>query len=228
MSKFFLVLAVSFLVPTVHAEPSESQGIFDITSVEIHEVTEDVPPTIQVESDCTLSPFDAPDLGTPDVDIGQIITIGEKVWQIIQDNKPVVNVKTAVASALPRGVTCWTDLENWQPPKTQSYEVTYKNYFGMEVVKFRFRLQYTYGGTYDGKGKFLSSVTVIPAELNVLWGYTFNADVELSPAVNLGSKTDPLAGLELDLKWSVNTVMKASQNSFHFFVQGDGALQAQN
>lgn len=65
-----------------------------------------------------------------------------------------------VAHALPRGLRRWTDLERWSPPETKTYEVVYKNKFGMEVVKFRFRLQYTYGGRRSGRGRYLANVSV--------------------------------------------------------------------
>ena len=58
-----------------------------------------------------------------------------------------------------------------------------------------------------------------------MWGYTFDAHVEVGQAINLGSANDPLAGLEMNVRWNLKTVIKESQNSFHFFVQGDGALK---
>ena len=98
----------------------------------------------------------------------------------------------------------------------------------MEDVKFRFRLQYTYGGGHSGIGKYLANVTVMPAEVSVSWGYTFNADVQVLNAVNVGTSLSPVAGLELNLKWQVKTVLKESDNSFNFFVQGDGVSQVAN
>ncbi|MBX3020851.1 MAG: hypothetical protein KF799_04180 [Bdellovibrionales bacterium] len=156
----------------------------------------------------------------------QIVAVGTKVWQIAEANKPVVNVKTPVISALPRGLSCWSDLEQWKAPKVQTYETVYKNGFGMEVVKFRFRLHYTYGGGSKGKGQYLANVTVMPAELNVSWGFNFNAVVEVGQAVNLGTSEDPIAGLELNMKWQVKTIVKDINSSYHYFVQGDGIAQA--
>ena len=192
-----------------------------IASVEMQQVADDTGVKPLINNECTnLRPFD---VGT--IVWSDIVTVGEKIWQIVEAGKPVVSVQVPVAFALPRGLTCWTDLDHWQVPRTQTYEVRYKNYFGVEVVHFRFRLQYTYGGGNDGVGRYLANVTVMPAELNVAWGYDFNAVVEVEQAVNMGSKKDPLAGLELNLKWTVKTVLKESDNSFHFFVQGDGAVK---
>lgn len=152
----------------------------------------------------------------------QIVNVGAKVWDIVKMGKPVAHMETPVVHALPKGLQCWNDLEHWQAPRTQTFEVVYKNGFGMEVVKFRFRLHYTYGGGKADRGQYLANVTVLPAELNVSWGYTFDAKVEVANTVNLGTRENPLAGVEMNLRWTVNTVFKESQNSFHFFVQGDG------
>lgn len=156
----------------------------------------------------------------------QIVNIGQKVWEIVQAGKPVVHMETPVANALPKGLLCWTDLEHWQAPRTQTYEVIYQNGFGMEVVKFRFRLHYTYGGGKADRGQYLANVTVLPAELNVMWGYNFDAKVEVQPAVNLGTTENPIGGLELNVRWTVKTVVKESINSFHFFVQGNGETKS--
>lgn len=201
---------------------------WDVSSIEITEVSDNAPPSILVDTDCSRTPLAGPEPDAFDIDLEKIISIGEKIWKIVEANKPVVNVKTNTVSALPRGIVCWSDLDGWKAPKTRSFEVKYKNYFDMEVVKFRFRLQFTHGGGYDGLGKYLANVTVLPAELNVIWGYKFNADVEILPAVNIGSSKNPVAGLELNLKWTIATPMKETQNSFHMFVQGDGDYRAEN
>ncbi len=156
----------------------------------------------------------------------QVVNIGKKLWSVVENGKPVVQMETPVAHALPRGLYCWSDLEHWQAPRTQVYEVTYRNGFGVEVVKFRFRLHYTYGGGRADKGQYLANVTVLPAELNVSWGYNFDAKVEVQPAVNLGTKENPIGGLELNVRWTVKTFLKESINSFHFFVQGDGVAKS--
>lgn len=186
-----------------------------IASVKIHDVTE--PMTFNNNCSQGLSSFDLGLIGW-----GDIITVGEKLWEVVTANKPVVNLQTPVAFALPQGLKCWSDLDGWQAPRVQSIDVSYKNYLDIEVVKFRLRLQYTYGGGYQGKGKYLANVAVFPADLEVSWGYTFDAKVEAEQAVNIGTSADPVAGLELNLLWTTKTVLKESDNSLHFFVQGDG------
>ena len=54
--------------------------------------------------------------------------------------------------------------------KSDFYEVSYKNLFNLEVVNLRVRLQYTYGGSENGRGKYLANVSLVPAEINETWG----------------------------------------------------------
>lgn len=193
---------------------------WDVASVEVHELADSTPAKTLIESKCSSAEFEIMDGGLDD-----IVAIGEKLWKIVEGGRPVVTVQVPQAHALPRGVYCWTDLDHWQEPAAKTYEVIYKNYFGMQVVKFKFRLQYTFGGGKDGVGHYLANVTVIPADLSVMWGYNFDAQVEVAQAVNLGSRENPLAGLELNLLWQVKTVVNENHQAVRFFVQGDGVVQ---
>lgn len=222
MFRYMIFAATLWCAPNAFA----SWQPWDVQKVEMQMVDEG--PSIDifaVENDCTKLNSVRPML-LDNISWDQIIAIGEKVWEIVKAGKPVVKIETPVAHALPRGLECWADLEHWQAPRTQTYEVKYKNGFGMEVVKFRFRLHYTYGGGKAEKGQYLANVTVLPAELNVMWGYNFDARVEVAQAINMGTTENPMAGLELNLRWNVKTVLKESENSFHFFVQGDGVSKS--
>ena len=166
----------------------------------------------------------AEDLSTLDEVLTAIEKIGTRIWKLVEANRPVVHVESKVANALPRNVSCWMDLENWKVPKVYKYNVTYKNLFGAEVVNFTFRVIYTYGASYEGRGKYLSNVSVHPAELDLLWGYTFNSKVEVQRIINLGTKEEPVAGMEMKLIWQVSTPLKDSQQSKIFFITGAGEV----
>ncbi|NJM10080.1 MAG: hypothetical protein HC883_04120 [Bdellovibrionaceae bacterium] len=225
MLRYLMFITLAFGGWQAFADQKESLWPWDIQSVELQKIEDvDGPQTLVLKNDC--SQLNSSGVLIDGIAWDQILSIGEKVWEIVQAGKPVVHIETPVAHALPRGLECWSDLEHWQAARTQTYEVIYKNGFGMEAVKFRFRLHYTYGGGKAELGKYLANVTVLPAELNVLWGYNFDAKVEVQPAINMGSSKDPMAGLELNVHWTVKTVVKESINSFHFFVQGDGVSRS--
>lgn len=160
-----------------------------------------------------------------DIDIDKIINYAKMAWKFVKDNKPVVNVKRDRANALPAGVSNAFDLTNWSTPVYKTYRVSFENLFGMSVVDFKFRAAYTYGGRYNGVGRYLTNVTIVPSTVEVAWGYTFNADVVVTSTVNIGTKSAPIAGMEYEIRYSVDTVMKHFDETVNFFAAGDGRFQ---
>lgn len=173
-----------------------------------------------------VSPSDI--LGTLDetsIIIDHIIAIGEKIWKIIERNKPVVTQTYQTASLLPEGVKNWTQLSGWKVPETRVYKTVYKNGYGMEVAEFNYRVAFTPGGTVNGKGQYLARVEIEPAVLNVAWGYKFNASGEILSVTNAGTSKEPIAAMELRMNWSVDTVIRHMQESTRFYVRGDGLFK---
>lgn len=164
-------------------------------------------------------------LGTIEVIVDQIINIGKKIWAIIDAGKPVVNVKSYTANALPRGLTCWTDLSNWNAPQSKVYRVQYKNGFGADVVDFTYRVMFTSGGSLNGQGKYITNATIQPAALDVSWGFRFNASAEVPSVFNQGTMQAPVAGMQMNMKWAVDTVLAHSEQADSFFINGMNLLQ---
>lgn len=158
------------------------------------------------------------------IDPSEIVNLGLKIWKIIEDNKPVVNVRGMTAQALPSGITCWDQLEGWKIPISREYEVTYVNGFNMDVVKFNFRILFTYGGRFNGVGAYIANLSIMPEHLDVSWGYKFDAEVKVPYVVNLGTRENPVAGSQISLDWNVRTPLKDSRASVVFFVSGNGEL----
>lgn len=158
-------------------------------------------------------------------DLGSIIAFGEKIWSIVEAGRPKVSIKTPVVHALPANTKCWMQLENWQAPKSALWQIVYKNLYGVEVVKFKYRVLFNYGGGLNGLGKYLANATVIPAEVNVAWGFSFDAQVQVGRVLNVGSSKNPNAGLQMGVNWTVKTVLKETIRTENFFLQGDGLMK---
>lgn len=228
-----VLLLVALATLSFHAGANEAflRKYLTVGQVQITEepdmavLTEVMMPT-SVENDCSAMPntpaFSPTDLS--DVIWDQIDAIGARIWKIIEDNKPVVDLNFQAAHALPRGVVCWSDLDSWKAPRSQRYRATYKNAYGMKVVDFAFRVVFSYGGGRDGKGLYIANAAVYPAQLDVSWGYKFNAEAKVGQALNLGTSASPMAGLEIAVNWNLGTVVKDSQTTVNFFMQGDGLM----
>ena len=164
-------------------------------------------------------------LDEANVELDQIINMGTKIWKIIEANKPVVNLNFVAASALPKGVTDWQDMQGWQAPMSQIVHMTYTNGFNMNVVDFAYRIIFTYGGSVNGKGKYITQMQVMPANLSVAWGYTFEASADANTITNAGTSANPVAALQALVSWRVKTVIKDMQSTNSYYMRGDGLFQ---
>lgn len=159
--------------------------------------------------------------------LDKIVNLAEKIFNIIEKNQPVVNVTTNYANAVPYGTSHWTQLQGWSRPATRRYAFTMKNGYGSQVVKVTYQVHYTYNGNFQGKGKFLTGVTVEPLNIEAAWGYKVSlvSEVPDSTIANVGTSEDPIASMQVQLKWNVHTVIKDITSKAVYYVQGDGFLQ---
>ncbi|HEX4924595.1 MAG TPA: hypothetical protein VFV50_10935 [Bdellovibrionales bacterium] len=157
--------------------------------------------------------------------VDTIVNIGKTLWSIVEANRPVVNIQSNYATALPRGSEDWATLECWSRPTARTFKTTYANKLGGKPVEFTFKVLYTYGGRKDGVGRYLNNVTIVPVHLSVGWGYKFAAETVVGNVLNAGPTAAPVAALELQLNWSVETVLKHVRDSESFYVRGDGYFE---
>ena len=156
--------------------------------------------------------------------LDRIINIAEKIWGIIEKNQPVVDINVKYANAVPYGIQHWTQLQGWSKPKTKTYSFVAKNLYGISVVKVVYQLQFRHSGNYQGKGKFLTGVTIEPVSVETLWGYKVSlvAEVPDSSIANVGTHEDPIASMQVQLRWTIHTPIKDVQQRVVYYVQGDG------
>ncbi|MEO5969209.1 MAG: hypothetical protein ABIQ95_04715 [Bdellovibrionia bacterium] len=154
-----------------------------------------------------------------------IMNIGKGLWTLIEQNRPTSDIKQDTAFALPSGVPQWEDLEAWATPVSKVYHITYSGFFGQKAVDFYYRLLFLPRGTYEGKGLYLSNVTIMPANLYVGWGYHFSSNVLVSKVFNAGSHSDPIGAMQLQIEWQVDALFSHRRGSHEFYIRGDGTFQ---
>lgn len=164
-------------------------------------------------------------LDVANVILDQIINMGKKVWNVIELGRPVANVTSMVATALPKGVEMWNQLEQWQAPRSQSFRVTFQNGFGVNVVDYVYRVVYVAGGSVAGKGKYIGYATIEPGLVQVAWGFTFNSNVTVPTVFNMGTSDSPVGAMNLNVQWSVDTVLKHIQTSESYFINALGEMK---
>lgn len=165
-------------------------------------------------------------------DIGEIIRVGREIWQIIEANRPQVDVSNQYWSAVPNGITDWTHLEGWGAPRGTAYRLTAKNLYGMTMVDITFSVMRRAGGSYRDaqnrvRGKFLTGVTVEPLAVDVGLGYRLDLTAHMDPSniANIGTREDPVASMTPQVRWRIRTVLKDSQGHSLYYLTGDGQFR---
>jgi|688.fasta_scaffold318452_2 hypothetical protein len=156
--------------------------------------------------------------------IDKVVNLGKKIWTVIENGKPAVNVKTTYANGLPLGVSRADQLEKFSPLQFRSIRRYGVNLYGVTVYDVTYTLVHRFGGQYEGRGAYLESVTVLPQHVEVMWGYKLDFFVEKVSAVNIGTRENPVASLALETTLNVSTVLQEMRlKNLHEF-RGDSAV----
>ena len=154
--------------------------------------------------------------------------LGEDIYKLVQKGKPHNMTSYSPISVIPRVNGNNVDIfetENWKMPTRATYEIIYKNLFGMEVVKFRYSVIFSYGGTYQGKGAYLTATQIVPVSIMTSFGFDFSAIMKLQGIQNHGTKENPVAGAIITMEYTVETVIQASLESDSYHLTGRGGFK---
>jgi hypothetical protein len=152
-----------------------------------------------------------------------LVALGEDVYELVIKGKPTNETKYEPISVLPRinnEPASILDTEFWKAPVKRTFEASYKNYYNAEVVRFRYRVMYSYGGTYNGKGAYLTAVQIVPEFVKILYGFDFKATMKLAGIVNQGSRENPIAGATLLMEYTVVSFLDSRHVTESYFVNG--------
>jgi hypothetical protein len=201
-----IILPLLFASTLAHAQTPD---YFTIKSVKIKQL--DGPTVLPGDAIPGLSP------GT------DIVGIGQELWSIITANEPSVDANINNFSALPKGETA-DDLANWSDPETADFQVVYANVLGMNVVSFNYTISFQYGGSLKGVGKYVAGATMVPSNISVDWGYKLDAEVQSFPPTNIGTDKDPVAMIQMAMKWTVTSDFEKQQLGATYTLDGNGRI----
>lgn len=177
-------------------------------------------------------PFDEPlglEMLKSAIDPMAIIDVAFKVWDIVVAGKPVVNVHYKNVAALPMiSNGDWTQLTGWQNERTITYSVSAKNAYGIKTVDLEYQLKLRAGGGLNGVGKYIASARVVPSKVDVKWGYNIDVSVEVPTIINVGTKANPIAAINMDVKYKVSTILRSYSKTEFYEVHGDGMIKNNN
>jgi len=160
-----------------------------------------------------------------DIDPSQIWQIGKELWNLVQDNKPVVNYTSDYAGAVPKGISDWTQLEHWKDHTTDSYDIKFVNFINMRLTEFSWVFNFKYGADLNGTGSY---VTQAGASVTNVYAYlTEHVDVVVHAfnPLNYGSTANPVAGIDIEVKMTSYGEFEKTTVGCHIMAKGDGSLK---
>lgn len=160
--------------------------------------------------------------------VDKLIAIGQKIIPTIKDGKSVVNNNPmASVSVLPRSEAkdpVVHDMGGWSVPVSKHYKIVYENAYGMEVVNFVYSISFQYGGSVDGKGKYLAGIRASARNIVISWGFDLDASSQLLQISNVGTQQNVIAAATLEMNYTVKNWTRNITTSNSFHVTGDGKL----
>lgn len=162
-----------------------------------------------------------------------IVALGEAIYDLVQKGKPKNLTEYAPISVLPRDpiskeVVDVFDLEGFSFPSERNYIARIKNGLDREVVVFSYKVLFSYGGSYNGVGKYLTNVLIVPGSVRTTYGWDFNATMKLSGIMNHGTKESPVAGALVTMKYSMTSWAMAIERNDTIHVTGRGEIKHYN
>ena len=155
----------------------------------------------------------------------QVVAIGKEVWTFIEQNKPVVNTNTDYAGAIPDGITDWRTLAGWKNTMRGPITFSWINGFNAETVHIDFKWSNTYNGNHDGIGKYVTQVGPSLGKVDVSWGYTVDIDVRALSPLNIGTKEEPIAQIDVEIHCRASTVLSDIFKNYRARFKGTGEIE---
>lgn len=157
-----------------------------------------------------------------------LVALGEEVYTLVQKGKAVVNTTYAPVSVLPRvngRAVDAMDLAGWRMPVSRTMNVNYKNIYGMTMASIEYKLVFSYGGSYNGKGAYITNAQIVPSSVYAFYGVNFDVTMRLAGLTNHGSVANPVAGAMLQLHYKAGTFMNVRERNDTYQITGRGQIQ---
>jgi hypothetical protein len=159
-----------------------------------------------------------------------MVALGQAVYDLVQKGKPKTTTEYTPVSVVPKDPTTKEiidpfELEGFSFPVEKSYQAKVVNGSGSEVVSFNYKVMYSHSGSYNGTGKYITGVNIIPGSIKVSYGWDFSSSMMVSGIMNHGTKADPVAGLMLTIKYKMGSWGSAFERNDTIHITGRGEIR---
>jgi hypothetical protein len=167
-----------------------------------------------------------------------VVALGEAVYALVEKGRPKVTTEYAPISILPRDPSNSAtdpalkyavdpfDMEGFSFPVEKMISAKIKSPTGGTAVEFNYKVIYSYGGSYNGVGKYLTGINIIPASVKVGHGWTLNSSMKLTGMMNHGTRANPIVGAMITVKYTMTSTTQAFERNDTIYISGDGSMKA--
>lgn len=167
-----------------------------------------------------------------------VVALGEAIYALVEKGRPKVTTEYAPIEILPRDPSNTEadpakryavspfDMEGFSFPVEKMITAKVKSPMGKEAVIFQYKVVYSYGGSYNGAGKYLTGINIIPARVQVGRGWTFNSTMKLTGMMNHGTRANPIVGAMITIKYSMSSTSQMFERNDTIYISGDGSMKA--
>lgn len=179
-----------------------------------------------------MPPADRIDQSSRIIQAGRdVVALGNEIYELLNKGRPKITTEYAPISVVPRDPTTKEivdpfELEGFSMPVEKKFHAKIKNKVGQDVVNFNYKLMYSYGGSYNGTGKYLTGIIIVPGSIFAKKGWIVDSSMKLSGIMNHGSKADPVAGAVINIKYSINSMFQAFERNDTIHVTGRGEMKS--
>eukprot|EP00854_Cymbomonas_tetramitiformis_P023743 gene23743-28782_t len=159
------------------------------------------------------------------IDPGTIINIAKDLWDIIEANKPVVNVNVDYATATPAAAKDWTQLENWEQMLWPGFDLTFQNYYGMDLCSFKWSFIWAYHGDFNHTGQYITSATTSLVDAHAAPFFELDVTGSSGPPFNAGTAENPIAEISLTASAQCKGIVSNDKTQVVVNIRGDGGHQ---
>jgi hypothetical protein len=160
-----------------------------------------------------------------------MVALGQTIYDLVKKGRPTNTTSFAAISVVPKDPTTKEaispfDLEGFSVPEERNFSAIVKNANDDVVVRFDYQLVYSFGGSYDGKGQYLTNVMIVPKSIQTSFGWDFSATMKLEGIMNHGSKANPIAGAIVSIKYQMNSWTKSFERNDTIHLTGAGQVKS--
>lgn len=155
----------------------------------------------------------------------EIITVGKEAWAFVKENKPVVNINSDYTGAIPASVSDWRKLSGWKNAMKGPYYIRWINGFNHETVSIDFKWSSSYGGSYGNTGHYVTQAGPVVGAVDVSWGYNVDVDVKAFDPLNVGTETDPVGQIDVEITSRMSNVLNDQTNNCRVRFVGNGDIK---